>query len=243
MKYAALITARSGSKGVPNKNIKKLHGVPLLAWSIKACKKSELIEEVFISTDSTEYAQVAIEFGAKAPFIRPKEISNDESTDFQVFKHAINYFESNSIHITNLIHIRPTTPLRNTGIINEAISVFDSNYQNITSLRSVHEMSESAYKTFEINEFGNLESLINKDSLLDSNSPRQNFPKTFSANGYVDIVKTEYIIKNNNLHGDKIHAFITPVVTEIDTPDDFELIEWQVQKNPDFYKSLFGDYK
>jgi len=240
MKFAALITARSGSKGVPNKNIKELHGKPLIAWSVMACKKSELIEDVFISTDSKEYAKIAIHYGAKAPFIRPVEIAKDDSTDIQVFKHAIDYFVTSQIKVENIIHIRPTTPLRNPEIIDSAIRLFNSNYQQISSLRSVHEMPESAYKSFEIDELNYLKSFINPTSKIDSNSPRQNFPKTFTANGYVDIVKSEYISNHNDLHGDKIHAFITPSVQEIDTPDDFEYIEWQVEKNLAIYNKLFG---
>ncbi len=240
MKFVALITARSGSKGVPNKNIKELHGKPLIAWSVMACKKSELIEDVFISTDSTEYANIAIHYGAKAPFIRPTEIAKDNSTDIQVFKHALDYFVSNKMKIENIIHIRPTTPLRNPEVINSAIHSFNSNYQQISSLRSVHEMPESAYKSFEIDEFNYLKSFINPNNKFDSNSPRQNFPKTFTANGYVDIIKSEYISNHDDLHGDKIHAFITPTVQEIDTPDDFEYIEWQVEKNLEIYNKLFG---
>ena len=85
----ALIPARSGSKGVSNKNIRPLAGFPLIAYSIKAALKSKLIDRVIVSTDSEEYAEIAREYGAEVPFLRPSELSGDIATDKQFFKHAI----------------------------------------------------------------------------------------------------------------------------------------------------------
>jgi len=239
MKYVALITARSGSKGVVDKNIKELQGHPLIAWSIRLCKKSTLIEKVYVSTDSKKYAAISESYGAEIPFLRPAELSKDNSTDFDVFEHALNYFEKNGPNIENFIHIRPTTPLRDVNEINEAINIFQKNEDNISSLRSVHEMTESAYKSFEIDKNGNLASLNKSISLKDSNLPRQSLPKTYVANGYVDVLKARTIREEKNIHGNNIFGFITPVTHEIDTTEDFDYIEWQVQKNPEIYKQLF----
>ena len=88
----ALIPARAGSKGIINKNITDVGGLPLLAYSILAAKKCSSISRVVVSTDSEEYAEIALKYGAEVPFLRPKEISAGSSTDLQFFQHSIDYF-------------------------------------------------------------------------------------------------------------------------------------------------------
>ena len=89
MKTIALIPARSGSKGLTNKNIKLLGDIHLLGYSILAARMTSAIDEVFVSTDSTEYAKIANHYGAKTPFLRPESLSSDDSTDLDFFIHAI----------------------------------------------------------------------------------------------------------------------------------------------------------
>ena len=94
----AIIPARSGSKGVKDKNIRELHGYSLLEWSIKAAKKTKSIDRVFVSTDSEKYARISIECGAEVPFLRPKEISEDNSSDFSFISHSINEFKKINLY-------------------------------------------------------------------------------------------------------------------------------------------------
>ena len=145
----ALIPARSESKGVPDKNIRLFEGKPLIAYSIKAAINSNLIDRVIVSTDSQSYKEVAENFGAEVPFIRPYEISQDDSTDIECFRHAINWLSENEGHVPSyFVHLRPTTPLRDPDIIDAAIeALVNSDY---TSLRSVSKMAKTAYKSFEI---------------------------------------------------------------------------------------------
>ena len=149
-KVIAIIPARSGSKSVKNKNIKIFNGKPLIAWSIKTCLQSKYINKIFVSTDSSKYARVAEKFGVNDIILRPKSISRDSSSDYEMIKHAI---ENINCEFDIIAHIRPTTPLRDLKIFNSAIKFFL--YSKYNSLRSVHEMSETAYKSFEI-EKGNL---------------------------------------------------------------------------------------
>ncbi len=88
----AVIPARGGSKRIPRKNIKTFHGQPMIAWSIQAALKSGCFDEVWVSTDDAEIAQVAQEYGAKVPFLRPAELSNDFATTADVMQHAVNFF-------------------------------------------------------------------------------------------------------------------------------------------------------
>ena len=234
-----MIPARSGSKGVPNKNIKKLGGYSLLEWSIAACKKCKFIDDIYVSTDSEMYRQLAISKGAKAPFLRPKEISSDFSTDYEFITHSLDWLKNNKDEPEIIVHIRPTTPLRSVSLMNQAIQFFLSN-KKATALRSVHEMSESAYKTFEISKDGKLNCICSNNFNLDfSNNARQNFPKTYAANGYIDLLSTKFIRDNGLLHGDNVIPFITPFTIEVDNAEDFEYLEYIVKSRKNFSEELF----
>lgn len=235
----ALIPARSGSKGVPNKNIRKLGDYSLLHWSIAAALKSSCIDRVIVSTDSVEYADEAKKIGAEVPFIRPKEISGDKSNDYEFIKHALDFFDDENTTPEYIVHLRPTTPLRSPLLICEAISIFIKNI-NATSLRSVHEMGESAYKTFEIALGGQLKKIGSDNTEIDSaNIARQQFPTTYVANGYVDVLSTNFIRKFSMMHGNHVLPFITPVSYEVDTEDDFSMLEHQMQKNKTLIDRIF----
>jgi CMP-N,N'-diacetyllegionaminic acid synthase len=239
VKVFALVTARSGSKGVPDKNIKHIGGHSLLDWSIKSSLKSQSITQVYLSTDSQDYANIGKECGALVPFLRPKELASDTANDLDVIKHFLSVIDDKP---DALVHIRPTTPLRDPSILDKAIVMFFNKKNELTSLRSVHEMSESAYKSFEVNDKGFLATIGSVESAEKANLPRQAFPKTYVANGYVDVLEPNYIFKENKLHGDKILAFQTPVVTEVDSIEDLEYLEWQIIKQPQLLKTVFGDH-
>jgi CMP-N,N'-diacetyllegionaminic acid synthase len=236
---AAIIPARSGSKGVKDKNIKNLHGHSLLEWSINAAKHSELIDRVFISTDSEEYAKIGRDCGAEVPFLRPESISGDSSSDLDFILHAIEEFNKINFYPEYIAHIRPTTPIRDPDLIDEAIKLLQDN-QEFTSLRSVHKMSESSYKTLEINN-GILTTLTAfKGGEIDANKPRQSFPDTYQANGYVDILSTNFILKNNEIHGKKILPFITKPAYELDSIEDFDYLEYLAANSQCIISKLFN---
>jgi CMP-N,N'-diacetyllegionaminic acid synthase len=238
MDVFALVTARSGSKGIPGKNLKQIGNHSLLEWSIKSALKSSQVTKVFLSTDSAEYAKLGESSGAIVPFLRPAELASDTSVDLDVFKHFLNGIKE---FPQVIVHIRPTTPLRNPQIIGDAVKKFIELKKEITSLRSVHEMSESAYKTFEVSAQGLLKPIASVSDGEKANLPRQTFPKTYQANGYVDVLNPEFILKEHKLHGDKIFAFKTPVVTEVDSLSDLEYLNWEVQQNQELVKLVFGD--
>lgn len=238
----AIIPARGGSKGVPGKNIKLLMNEPLIAYSILASLKSNQINRTIVSTDSEEIAEVALKYGAEVPFFRPSEISGDKSSDYEFFEHAINWFSKSENEVPDLfVHLRPTTPLRNPSLIDDAVNLFLNNIDKMTALRSVHKMSESAYKYFEIK--NNILTTVCENSFdLDrSNQARQMFPDTYIPNGYVDIIKSAYVIENKLIHGNSVMPFVTPEAYEVDSHEDFEYLEYLVNKDKSIYNLLFGD--
>ena len=143
----ALIPARAGSKGLPNKNVCELGGHPLLTWTIAACRKTANINRVIVSTDSPDYAALSIAEGAEAPFLRPAEISGDQSTDYEFIVHALDWLAGRGEEPDYVVHMRPTTPLRDPRLVEAAVQAFIK-APHATAMRSVHEMSESAYKMF-----------------------------------------------------------------------------------------------
>jgi N-acylneuraminate cytidylyltransferase len=239
MNILAIIPARSGSKGVVNKNIRQLSGHPLIAYSIKAALKSESISRVILSTDSEEYAEIGRKYGADVPFIRPSVFAGDKSGDIDVVNHTLSWLMENEKKIPDAVaYLRPSTPLRSPKVIQDCIKIFASKFNDITSLRSMHEMSESAYKTCEIAD-GYIKHVGGSSDADAGNLPRQNFPKTYQPNGYIDIVKTDYILNEKKLFGNRSLAFITEYTSEVDTIEDFEFIEYQIQKKEEIYKELF----
>jgi CMP-N,N'-diacetyllegionaminic acid synthase len=227
----AIIPARSGSKGVPGKNIKLLGGIPLFAYSIIAAKMMPSVSRVIVSTDSEEYAQIAKDYGAEVPFLRPNEISGDKSTDFDLFLHAINWFKENESLIPDyILHLRPTTPLRNPQIMEDAVKLFIENKNLASSLRSGHTAPESPYKWFLKNDDNYFKGLRDDLTPEKVNLPRQSFPSVYIPDGYIDILKSSVILTTGTLHGDKMLVFESPFCVEVDTKDDFQYLEFQIQK-------------
>ena len=220
----AIIPARSGSKSVRDKNIKLLGNKPLIAWSIKACLKSKQISKIYISTDSKKYDNIAKNFGPVEILFRPKKLSTDYSTDYEMIEHAI---KNINFEYEFIAHIRPTTPLRKVNDLDKAIKQFIKS--KFHSLRSVHEMSETSYKSVEIIA-GKLKSLKNLKLNMDEiNAPRQNFSKTYSPNGVIDIYKKKFVTNNKLLFGKKVKAYKTSYCPEIDNIEDFKYVEFLCQ--------------
>lgn len=232
MKIYSIIPARGGSKGVPKKNIRLLEGYPLLAFSVIASKLSSKIERTIVSTDSQEIADIALFYGAEVPFLRPAEIAKDNSTDLELFQHAINWFRENEGIVPDfLVYLRPTTPLRTASEIGRAISFMQA-APDATSLRSAHELSEPPQKMLRINEKGFFEGFFPDDPRPEYyNLSRQLFPKAYHPNGYIDIIKTSIVQEANFLYGHYTLAFVTPFTVEVDNLEDFEYLEYQLSKN------------
>lgn len=235
----AIIPARSGSKGVVDKNIRLLGGHPLIAYSIVAAQLANGIDRIIVSTDSEKYAKIARDYGAEVPFLRPDEISRDSSGDYEFIKHALDWLQDNEGYQPEyLVHLRPSTPFREVCYIESAIEAIKKD-KKATALRSLHEMPQSAYKTFEIE--GGYMKTVCRDSfdIETANRPRQMFKTTYDANGYIDIIRTSYVIANKKIHGDRVIAYITPRAFEVDMPEDFEYLEYLISKNPMFVKRFF----
>ena len=190
-----IIPARGGSKAVPKKNIRELGGFPIIAYSVAVCQLAKNIERSIVSTDSQEIADIASQYGAEIPFLRPAEFARNESKDIEFFQHAIDWFRDNEGYTPEYwVQIRPTTPLRESEILEKAVTTILEN-KEATSLVSIHEFPENPGKMFGMHD-GYLHGLCPLDPRPEYYTlPRQEFAPAYFGNGYVDIVRSSTILK------------------------------------------------
>jgi len=238
MKIVSIIPARGGSKSIPNKNIFQLGKHPLIAYSIALSKLSKFIEETVVTTDSKKIATIALRYGASVPFLRPKEISKDDSLDIEFFQHYIDYLKNQFINLPELIvHLRPTTPLREVKFVDGAIQYMIQN-KEATALRSMYKTHLTPYKMFRlIGEYA--KSFLQKRGVDEFyNLPRQVFEDTYIPNGYVDIIRPSVLQKTGLLHGKKIKLWETEKIPDIDVISDFEFATIILEENR--FKPIFN---
>lgn len=226
----AIIPARDGSKSIKDKNIKLLNSHPLIAYSIVLSKIVTQIDRVIVSTNSKKYAKISKSYGAETPFLRPDKISCDTSTDIEFFRHCISWMKKNEKKIPNLIvHLRPTTPLRDPKIVSDAINFMIQN-SSFTSLRSANKTHLTPYKMFK-SENSVMKPFLKHKKKEFYNLPRQAFEDAYIPNGYVDIIRPEVITESKTLHGNKMKLWETPEVPDIDIQKDFIFAERMISDN------------
>jgi N-acylneuraminate cytidylyltransferase len=245
-KILCIIPARSGSKGIINKNIKLFKGKPLIVWSINQAKESKYYKNnsmrIILSTDNELYANIGLECNIEVPFLRPLDISCDNSSDFEFMDYTLKRLKKNENYECDIIlHLRPTQPLRKIYDIDKCLDIFIEKYDNYDSLRSVIENEKSPYKMYLIKEENKLDnnSDYNSELYLEPlfksvnkieepyNSSRQLLPKTYLHNGYIDIVKSTIIINKKSISGTRIIPYIMDKddIIDIDTENDWNKAE------------------
>jgi len=228
MEVLAIIPARGGSKGLPNKNILPLNGHPLISYSIASGLKTPDITRVICSTDSLDIAKIASIYGAEVPFIRPSEFAQDDSNDYEVFAHSLEWLKSNENYVPDLVvQLRPTSPIRFVDDIQNAIRIIANN-SNIDSIRAVSEPVTTPYKMWTIDKSGFLEPLLNIDGNNEPyNTARQLLPEVWAQTGSLEVVRISTIVNKKSMTGHNIFPLKVDPVTyvDIDTLNSFKLAE------------------
>ncbi len=255
----ALIPARGGSKGIPRKNIRLFAGYPLIAWSIAAAKKSEFVTRIIVSTDDEEIAQVAREWGAETPFLRPAEISQDKTTDLPVFEHALKWLEDEESYKPDIvIQLRPTSPIRPNNMVDDAIRILQ-NHTDADCVRGVVVAGQNPFKMWRFNgEDKPLNPLLEVDGIKEPyNAPRQILPPVYWQTGHIDAIRTTTIAEKKSLTGDVIYPLVidSKYTVDIDTLPDWAKYEALVysglemvspaepkKKMPDVIKLIICDF-
>jgi CMP-N,N'-diacetyllegionaminic acid synthase len=226
-KILAIIPARSGSKGLKNKNIKKINGKPMINYTVEAALKSEIFSNVIVSTDSQEYAEIAKKDGAEVPFVRPKKISTDEATTTDVILHAISEMEKRNGRYDYFMLLQPTSPLRTAKNIKQAYSLLKE--KNANAVVSVCETEHNPLWSNTLDESLSLDNFINKRQ----DKRRQELPTYYRLNGAIYLAKVSYYMKHNNFYFNRSCAYIMNKRESIDVDDmiDFRLAEILMNKN------------
>lgn len=225
-----IIPARCGSKTLKHKNIREIAGKPLMVWSIEQALASDLIDIVIVSTDSDEYAECALKYGANVPFLRPDSIAQDNSTDLDVFIHALSWLKQNENYIPDFcVHLRPTYPIRKVQDIDKCIDILMKN-NNYDSIRSIAPVKEIPFKMWTMKSDGLLLPAVNTTIKDAFNLPRQELPITYIQNACIDVVRTTVIIESGSMTGSSVYGYIMDHNYDIDTEEDFELATRILQK-------------
>lgn len=225
MKTIAIIPARMGSKGLPQKNILSLCGKPLIAYTIEAALESEGLDKVYVSTESKVIASVAKEYGIEV-LDRPMELAQDDSSIIDVLKHIILHHIS---RLGTIISLQPTTPLRTASDIDEALSIYM--HSGCDSVVSVSESRETPYRAFKIRHSCSEKFL---EPLYPTHLPyrRQSLPITYIVNGGIYITQHMNIIEGVGFFGGDVVPYIMPYERSIDIDDefDFRLVEMILER-------------
>ena len=221
--FIALIPARSGSKSVKDKNIRIMNGKPMLAYSIEQALQSKKIERVIVSTDSPVYRDIALQYGAEVPFLRPAEISGDTSLDIEVFKHALRWLQENESYQADIcVHLRPTHPVRSVQDIDQMVSLLEE-HPEWDAVRSVSPAAQTPYKMwlFPESDSGVMKPLTTCDVPEAYNAPRQKLPQVYMQNACIDVMRASTVLEKHSMTGDRIAGYKMPYDFDIDTEEDF----------------------
>jgi len=226
-----LIPARSGSKGIPRKNIKFLLGKPLIAWTIEQALASKYLDRVIVSTDDKEIAKIARNYGAEIPFIRPKALATDKAKTINVIIHAINFFKRKGVEFNYLALLEPTSPLRETEDIDKCIEILLNNHFGKTIV-SVAKL-ESAHPEFNIiidKKTGYIKKI---DGTTNFNVlRRQELQDVYFFDGTIYISEVKELVEKRSFYHKKTLAYIVPKwkLFEVDDLVDLICIE-SIMKN------------
>ena len=220
MNILATVPARSGSKSVVNKNIRLINNKPMMAYSIEHALNSKLINRVIVSTDSEEYAEIARQYGAEVPFIRPAEYATDTALDIDVFRHALSFLkETEGYEADIVVQLRPTYPYRDPADIDAMIQLMIDDPQT-DAVRSVMLNEVVPHKMWYMADDNQITPILT-DIPEAYNMPRQQLPKTYYQNGNVDVLRPANIFEMNSMTGKKIKGYEMKEMYDVDTEADF----------------------
>lgn len=222
MKNIAIIPARSGSKGLKDKNVKLLNGQPLLKYSIDAAISSQHFDEIMVSTDSSHYAEIAKVCGASVPFLRSAENSEDKASSWNVIVEVLNYYKRIGQIFDTFCLLQPTSPLRKAEDIVAAYKLF--NEKQAKAVISVCEVDHSPLWCNVLDKDCSLENFLPKSA----RGQRQGLKKYYRINGAIYIANVKQFLEDNDLYVENCYAYIMDRKRsiDIDTLDDFEYAEY-----------------
>ena len=224
MTVVALIPARGGSKGIPDKNISMCAGKPLIAYTAKSARMVESIDRVIVSTDSHSIAQVALSLGLEVPFIRPSHLATDTAHSLPVVDHALNWLEAERVDVEAIVLLQPTSPCRNSIHIEEAITLFRTTKADtiVSVVRVPHR-----YHPDRLLKISNGELYPFSMGMDFRIPPRQDVEPIYARNGPSIIVISPQQIRTGNFYSGRTVPYVMSSLfsLDIDTPEDLRIAE------------------
>ncbi len=220
--FLGIIPARSGSKGIRGKNVRLLLGKPLMAYSIKAAAKSALLDDCIVSTENSDYAALARQWGAKVPFLRPKELARDTTPTLPVLLDALHRYEAmTGKYFSHVVLLQPTSPLRLARDIDAAIQLFKRNPKadHLVSVQSAQDLHPKKVYTLR---GGKVEAFVRGDKAF----RRQAAGDIYMRNGAVYIIRRD-LLEKGIIFGHKPLLYVMPRLrsVDIDSLADFKMAE------------------
>ena len=227
-KCLGIIPARSGSKRLHRKNIRLLAGKPLIQWTIEAGLESNAIDDLIISTDDTQIAEIAKSCGGNVPFIRPKNLSTDSSSSYEVLTHAYETLKKQGKDYSYIVMLQPTSPLRMSYHIDMAADFLEK--KRADGVISVNQLNHPFEWT---NTLPQSSEMLNFFEEIDVSQPSQKFLTRYTLNGAIYITDITRMKKEkSHIYGQSMYAFIMNDKDSIyiDTKYDFEIAEYLITK-------------
>lgn len=231
-KVLAIVPARGGSRSIPRKNIKLLGGIPLIVYSIAAGLQARTVERVIVSTDDPEIADIARQWGAEVPFLRPRELAEDDTPDLPVFQHALRWLAEHEGYVPDVVvQLRPTSPLRPPDCVDQAVEILLGNEQ-ADSVRGVVPSGQNPFKMWHIQDDGSMRPLLDTEFEEPYNMPRQKLPPTYWQTGHIDAIRYATIMAQGSMTGQHIRSLVLDAryTIDIDTERDWERAEWMLER-------------
>lgn len=221
LEITAVIPARGGSKGVPDKNIADIAEKPLIAWTIEAAKKSQFINRIIISTDSQKIADCAQRYGVPVPWLRSESLATDDSPVISSLIDVVERLKKDENYIPDYILVlQPTSPFRTSLDIDNVIEIAKNN--SADTVVSVYEAENHPYLCKKVDDNKILSEFI-KNPFDENELNRQNLPQAYALNGAAYLVKTEVLMESKSLYGKTVYGYVMPPERSLDIDTSWDM--------------------
>jgi N-acylneuraminate cytidylyltransferase len=226
MKTLYVIPARGGSKGIPRKNIRPLHGKPLIQYSIDVARQLAPDDDICVSTDDDEIIEVAESIGLNVPFKRPAELASDNAGMYEVLLHAVDYYAKKDNKYDCLVLLQPTSPFRKTQHVKDALDLYD---ESVDMVVGVSETKANPYFTLREE---NADGFLEKSKSQGPVATRQSAPKVYEVNGAVYVINVESLRNKHIQEFTKVKKYVMDELSslDLDSPLDWQFCSFLIEK-------------
>lgn len=218
MRNLAVILARSGSKGLKDKNIKELSGKPLLAYTVEAAIESGKYDIVHVSTDSELYADIAKEYGADVPFLRDENLAGDKASSWDAVRYVVSEYEKRGKYFDTISLLQPTSPLRDAKDIRKAFEVFET--KDATGVVSLCEVEHSPLACNTLPKDNSLNGFIDINKV----GRRQDMGVFYRINGAIYIQRKDLLMKGDSIYSEGSYAYVMDKRHSVDIDDEMDFL-------------------